>query len=110
MSLDLPNHLDAVDHVALQVTDIDTAVHWYRSRFRCEVEYRDATWALLQFANMRLALVVADQHPPHIGFVSEQAEAFGPLKPHRDGTRSTYIEDPAGNTVEILAATPVGGK
>ena len=97
---------DSVDHVAIQVDDIKAAVNWYQSRFRCEVRYLDATWALLQFANIRLALVAAQKHPPHIGFVSEHAEIFGPLQPHRDGTQSTYIEDPAGNTVEVLADAP----
>ena len=35
---------------------------------------------------------------------------FGALKLHRDGTRSCYVTDPAGNSVEILAANsmPVG--
>jgi len=28
---------------------------------------------------------------------------FGVLSAHRDGTRSTYAKDPAGNSVEIMA-------
>jgi hypothetical protein len=58
---------------------------------------------MLRFANTRLAFVVASQHPPHIGFTHPHAERFGVLKPHRDGTRSTYVKDPSGNAVEILA-------
>ena len=95
--------LDSLDHVAIPVTDVASAVDWYTKNFSCEVKYRDDTWALLGFANTRLALVVPSQHPPHVGFVSPEAEKFGPLKTHRDGTRSCYVNDPAGNSVEILA-------
>jgi catechol 2,3-dioxygenase-like lactoylglutathione lyase family enzyme len=102
-------HLDAIDHVAVPVREIAPVVDWYRNTFKCEVTYQDDTWALLKFSNMSLALVIPEQHPPHIGLVSEDAESFGELKPHRDGTRSTYIHDPAGNSVEILAADSMRG-
>ncbi len=95
--------LDTIDHIAIPADDIASAVEWYRDLFRCEVLYQDPTWALLLFGNVKLALVVPEQHPPHVGFVSSEAEKFGPLVPHRDGTRSTYVEDAAGNAVEILA-------
>ena len=95
--------LDAIDHVAIPVHDIAAAVEWYTRMFRCEVTYRDDTWALLKFGNVKLALVIPSQHPAHIGFVSAEAETFGTLKLHRDGTRSCYVKDPAGNSVEILA-------
>ncbi|MDZ4821786.1 MAG: VOC family protein [Planctomycetota bacterium] len=95
--------LDAMHHVAIAVDDIAAAIEWYRANFRCEVAYQDATWGMLTFSNMQLALVTKSQHPPHIAFSSTQAEKFGPLKAHRDGTRSTYIADPSGNPVEIMA-------
>lgn len=98
--------LDEIHHVAIAVRDVAEAVAWYRRHFRCEIGYQDDTWALLEFGNTRLALVIPEQHPPHIGFIHPQAEAFGPLKPHRDGTRSCYVADPAGNPVEVLA--PIG--
>lgn len=94
--------LDDLDHVAIAVSDIAEAVDWYTSRFACKVTYQDATWAMLEFANVRLALVVAEQHPPHIAFVRDDAASFGELKPHRDGTASVYIEDCSGNPVEIV--------
>lgn len=93
---------DRIDHIAIPVRDVAEAVDWYRQTFRCRVAYQDATWALLEFGNVRLALVIPSQHPAHLGFSSPRAESFGPLKTHRDGTRSCYIQDPAGNTVEIL--------
>ena len=95
--------LDALDHVAVTAEDIPSAVGWYQQRFRCRVAYQDATWALLEFANARLALVTPGEHPNHMGLVSERAEEFGELKPHRDGTRSIYVLDPSGNAVEIMA-------
>ncbi|RIK66764.1 MAG: VOC family protein [Planctomycetota bacterium] len=97
------NALDQIDHVAIRVGDIDEAVAWYMKTFKCEVAYKDGTWAMLRFGNIRLALVVPSQHPPHIGIYSACAEKFGDLRPHRDGTRSTYIADPSGNWVEVLA-------
>jgi catechol 2,3-dioxygenase-like lactoylglutathione lyase family enzyme len=95
--------LDSVDHVAIQVSDIERAVDWYRTRFNTQVLYRDASWALLRFANVRLALVTPAQHPPHIALYSDAAERFGALVRHRDGTRSVYIEDSEGNAVEIMS-------
>ena len=95
--------LDSIHHVAISVTDIQAAVDWYTRTFQCKVSYQDDTWALLEFANLKLALVIPSQHPAHIAFVSPEAEKFGTLKPHRDGTRSCYVTDPSGNPVEIMA-------
>jgi catechol 2,3-dioxygenase-like lactoylglutathione lyase family enzyme len=96
--------LDSLDHIAIPVQDVAAAVDWYTKTFRCEVSYQDDTWAFLKFGNVKLALVIPSQHPAHIAFVSPEAEKFGELKTHRDGTRSCYLRDPAGNAVEIQAA------
>ena len=97
-----PRALDAIDHVAVEVADVDRAVEWYAERFRCRVAYRDATWAMLEFGNVRLALMAPGQHPPHVAVSRSDAAAFGPLKTHRDGLRYVYLTDPFGNTVEVL--------
>jgi len=94
--------LDPIDHIAVQVRNINEAVLWYTKTFKCKLEYQDDTWAYLRFDNILLALVVPEQHPSHIAFTVEHAERFGPLKEHRDGTRSTYVNDPAGNAVEMV--------
>ena len=99
-----PGSLDRIEHVAIAVADVPSAVAWYTANFRCTVAYQDATWALLDFDNLKLALVIPEQHPPHVAFASPKAEEFGELTTHRDGTRSTYVRDPAGNSVEIMAA------
>jgi catechol 2,3-dioxygenase-like lactoylglutathione lyase family enzyme len=98
----LNSRLDTVDHVAVSVHDVKTALDWYCRHFQCQVLYQDDTWALVQFANIKLALVVTSQHPPHLGFFTPKASDFGPLTAHRDGTRSVYITDPSGNSVEFL--------
>lgn len=95
--------LDSLHHVAISVRDVARAVRWYTDTFRCRVVYQDDTWAMLQFANVHLALVVPEQHPPHLGFITPAAEQYGELKRHRDGTRSIYVADPSGNPVELLA-------
>ena len=96
------HHLDELHHVAIQVQDIARAVSWYRDNFRCEISWRDDTWALLQFGNTSLALVLPGDHPPHLAFSMEGIEQMGTLKNHRDGTRSIYIKDSEGNTVECM--------
>jgi catechol 2,3-dioxygenase-like lactoylglutathione lyase family enzyme len=93
--------LDTLHHAALRVKDVKTAVEWYKQRFKCEVEYQDATWAMLAFANVRLAFVLQEQHPPHIAVEGDPA-VYGAPKQHRDGTCSVYLKDPDGNNVEIL--------
>jgi catechol 2,3-dioxygenase-like lactoylglutathione lyase family enzyme len=99
---DKRKELDTLHHAALRVKDVKEAVEWYTQRFRCEVEYQDKTWAMLKFANVRLAFVVEQQHPPHIALLGDPAE-FGEPKVHRDGTSSVYLKDADGNNVEILA-------
>lgn len=95
--------LDSIHHVAIVVQDIAESVTWYQQTFRCEVTYQDATWAMLKFANLSMALVVPHQHPGHLAFVTPRAHEHGQLKRHRDGTESIYISDPSGNAVELLS-------
>ena len=94
---------DTIQHVAVVVPDIQQAVEWYTTKFNCTINYQDDTWALLDFANIQLALVTPGQHPAHIAFLNSEAEMFGPLQRHRDGTQSIYITDPFGNAVEMIA-------
>ena len=94
--------LDRIHHIAVVVSDIDKGVTWYTENFNCNVEYVDHTWALLNFQNTKLALVLPHQHPPHFALTRPDAEKFGNLTTHRDGLRSIYIKDVAGNPLEIL--------
>ncbi len=96
--------MDRLHHVAIAVPDIGKALGWYRDQFDVESVYVDESWALLKFDNISLALVLPDQHPPHIAVERVNAESYGALTPHRDGTASVYIRDPWGNAVEIMKA------
>jgi extradiol dioxygenase family protein len=98
--------LTEIHHFAIPVKDLNGTVAYYLDNFHCTVEYQDETWALLAFANIKLAFVMPHQHPPHLAIVVENAESYGPLKTHRDGTKSVYIKDPSGNSIEIMAPLP----
>ena len=91
-----------IHHTAICVDDIHEAIDWYCSKLKFEIEYQDNTWALLSFENSKIALVLPEQHPPHIAFEHKKASDFGELTKHRDGTASVYISDPFGNTIELL--------
>lgn len=99
------------DHVAQQVPDIAAAVAWYQKLLpTCEVLYQDESWAFLEANGAKLAFVRADQHPNHLAWrVSESelvalAEQYGAeIRPHRDGTRSFYLQAPGEQWLEIIA-------
>ena len=99
--------LDALHHIAIQVQNVARAVEWYREHFRTAIIYQDNTWAMLKFRNVYLALVIPGEHPPHVALIHTEAQKFGPLTQHRDGTRSIYIADSEGNQVEIMAPPPL---
>jgi hypothetical protein len=72
------------------------------------VLYQDESWSLIKGSGVKIALVVPDQHPPHIGFeisksnyktLKKQGRKF---KLHRDSSESAYIADPSGNSVELV--------
>jgi len=98
------------DHVAQMVPDIAAAVDWYKKTLpNARVLYQDATWALMEAGGVKLAFVVKDQHPGHLAWRVDEAElnrlaaAHGKeIKPHRDGTRSFYLESPGGQSIEII--------
>ena len=95
-------YMDKIHHIAIEVKNISESVQWYADHTDCHIEYKDDTWAMLRYDNISLALVLPSQHPPHICFQKEDAEKYGKLDTHRDGTKSVYIKDPSGNTIEML--------
>jgi catechol 2,3-dioxygenase-like lactoylglutathione lyase family enzyme len=94
--------LDHLHHVAVSVSNLKQTVDWYLKHFDCQITYQDETWAIVKFANVSLAFVLPEQHPPHIAVLGDPNEYGQPVR-HRDGTHSVYVKDPAGNNVEILA-------
>lgn len=94
--------MEKLHHVAIVVPDIEKAVNWYTVNFDTKSAYVDDSWALLNFDNIRLALVLPDHHPPHIAVERDDADRYGALTPHRDGMESIYVSDPWGNTIEFM--------
>ena len=90
-----------IHHIAIQVKNIKECVSFYCNKFNADIEYKDETWAMLNFDNIQLALVLPEEHPPHICFEKTIPKNI-PAKEHRDGTRSVYDIDPSGNMIELL--------
>ena len=100
-----------IDHVALQVDNIYDACEWYCGHFSANVAYFDQSWALLEFDNIKLALVLPNQHKNHIA-VEVNPEKYPNLdfKQHRDGSNYHYLQDPWGNCVELINYGPNSGE
>jgi catechol 2,3-dioxygenase-like lactoylglutathione lyase family enzyme len=107
-----PLEIDMIfDHIAQVVPDIAEAVEWYKANVHgTRVLYQDATWAFLETGGTRLAFVLRDQHPGHLAFRVEDAlldrlasERGAVVRPHRDGSRSFYLDAPGGQSIEIIS-------
>ena len=90
--------MERIDHIAIVVTNINHAVNWYTENRDCEVIYQNESWAELQFENIKLALVLPQDHPPHIAFEDDSIEGTE----HRDGSESIYEHDTFGNIIERI--------
>ena len=102
-----------IDHLAVEAKKLIETAQWYVKHFGASVLYQDATWAFLKVGGGKLALLTPGQHPPHLAFsvteqeLARQAEDLGlTVRPHRDGTHSVYLEDPSGNSIELIAYPP----
>ena len=106
------------DHVAQVVPDIAEAVMWYQKTLPgTRVLYQDVTWGLIEAGGVKIAFVVKDQHPGHLAWrISDEelerlAREMGKeIKPHRDRTRSFYLEAPGGQAIELISYPPDYGK
>jgi catechol 2,3-dioxygenase-like lactoylglutathione lyase family enzyme len=98
------------DHAALVVPDIAEAVAFYVALIpNAVVLHQDNSWAFLEAGGAKLAFVTKDQHPNHLAWRVSQSdlEALAAkfakeIKPHRDGTRSFYLDAPGDNSIEII--------
>ena len=93
-----------LDHVALNVDDINESASWYIENLGADVIYKDETWAMIQVGESKIALTIASQHPPHLGFTVSELSDIPCNDPsyHRDGSAYHYLTDPDGNTIEFL--------
>ena len=99
--MDMGEEMKNIDHIAIQVNNIKESVDFYVENFESEIIHQDDTWAFLQYENIKMALVVEDEHPYHIAFETDDKGALGGTL-HRDGSISRYIKDPSGNTIELI--------
>lgn len=104
-----------MDHVAVPTRDIARTAKFYVEQFGAVVLYQDQTWAFLRIGQGKLALVSPQQHPPHVALrvdlpaLQAAAQRAGKtIDVHRDGTQGIYVNDPAGNVVELIHY-PAGG-
>jgi len=96
-----------IDHIAINVGNIEEAVEWYTKSANFETLYQDETWALLSAGNTKLALTLESQHPPHIAIEykylpKNNGHDLDDFKKHRDGSAYMYIKDPWDNFIELI--------
>tara|TARA_B100002019_G_scaffold291356_1_gene311298 strand:+ start:2942 stop:3244 length:303 start_codon:yes stop_codon:yes gene_type:complete len=94
-----------IDHIAIQVESIEDSVKWYCDRFGGEILYSDETWAMIDMGNVKLALTIPSQHPPHIAIKIKSIDDFPKnkkIKTHRDGSLFVYQSDDCGNVIEYI--------
>ena len=96
------NILDTVDHIAIQVENIDQSLKWYIAKFNCKIIYSDKTWGLVKFDNINVAFVNKKQHPPHFAILNENISLQNGASVHRDGSVSKYIKDLDSNFIELI--------
>ena len=92
-----------LDHIAINVSSILNATSYYKEKNGAKVDYEDSTWAMLKIGDTKLALVLEEQHRPHLAFECSSFDDFpdgSEIKLHRDGSYYTYESDPYGNVIE----------
>lgn len=129
-----PGGMLGLRHVALFVKDLEACVQFYTEVLGMQVEWQpDADNFYLTSGADNLALhrlaagkeLTDAQRLDHIGFILKTAEDVDSWhmhfvqhgikilqapKTHRDGARSFYCSDPAGNTVQMIHHPPISDK
>jgi len=129
-----PNPTSGMRHVALYVENLSRVEQFYTGLLGMAVEWRpDEGNVYLTSGNDNLALHQAreplapqsEQVLDHLGFIldtpadvddwyafldAHKVEMRTQPKTHRDGARSFYCYDPAGNTVQMIFHPPISRK
>lgn len=129
-----PGGMLGMRHIALFVQDMDACLRFYREVMGMRLEWQpDADNYYLTSGTDNLALhrAAADKTPSgpqrldHLGFILRTPEdvdawhahfvAHGVRilrvpKTHRDGARSFYCADPAGNTLQLIYHPPISNQ
>ena len=102
--------LVGINHVALEVDDIDEALAFYGQLFELEVEERSDSAAFIEMGDQFIALMRGRSHPP------DRARHFGLVVDDKEAVRRALVEagveirpgrgldflDPWGNCVQIV--------
>ena len=94
---------DIIDHIAIVVDNIERSLNFYTHKFKCKTIFSDKTWAILQFENIKLSLVVKEEHPPHIAIIDNSIINDPQSKTHRDKSISKYVVDLDNNFLELIS-------
>jgi lactoylglutathione lyase len=88
--------LVGINHVVLEVGDLDEALDWYGARFEFELRGRHRGMAFLDMGDQFLVLAEGRTQPPdggrHFGLVVDDVDLF----PERD------FHDPWGNRLQLV--------
>ena len=95
-----------INHVALEVDDIDEALAWYGQFFEFELRGRSAGQAFVDMGDQFLALATPRRQPPdaarHFGLVVDDKEAVREAGVAVKPGRRLDFHDPWGNQIEVV--------
>lgn len=129
--MERPAATKGLHHVALFVPDLGVCERFYVDLLGMSVEWRPDPYSVYLTSgsdNLALHRLKADfgkaQRLDHIGFIVDGPEAVDDWyrflsaagvsmktapRTHRDGSRSFYCLDPAGNSVQMIFHPPLAG-
>ena len=94
-----------LDHIAINVSNIEDSVSWYKEKLKAKVLYQDNTGGMVEAGGTKIAFTVASEHPPHISLQVKSLKEFPDgceTNTHRDGSVYFYDPDPDGNIIEWI--------
>jgi lactoylglutathione lyase len=99
-----------VNHVALEVDDVDAALEWWSRLFAFELRGRRRTMAWIDLGDQFVALSAPRSQPPddgrHFGLVVDDKERLRATLQEAglpvSETGSLRVDDPWGNTIEVV--------
>jgi catechol 2,3-dioxygenase-like lactoylglutathione lyase family enzyme len=102
--------LAGINHVALEVGDVDDALEFYGRLFEISLRGREAGAAFIDIGDQFIALMEGPSHPPdrrgHFGLVVDDKDAARQALEHAgvkvSPGRSLDFEDPWGNAVQVV--------
>ena len=94
--------LTEIDHITINVHNLEQALNWYQTSFSCKLEYQTKTLAILNFKNIKIVLSLPSDQRPHVAYLKQNASEYGEITKQSDNCHSTFISDPSGNPIELV--------